>query len=254
MQTDLNNKAHLSIMKINQFFSASGLFIAPVFIWLKINRIASSSFVNLHFELHKNFLLTLLIWICLIPLVNASYWLNKQIHFPDFLLPVEVFLRDYELKAEVIIQAFLSDKSILAFIGNIIIMAILPALGEELFFRVFIQRFIISKTGKIFLSIALTAFLFSILHMQFSGILPRFVLGFALGLIYVKTQNIWYPLVFHLLNNSIAIIATTYFSKEHTTLEQFGITSSTVILLLPILWALYYLFRQFTNEELEKIP
>ena len=94
------------------------------------------------------------------------------------------------------------------------LIAILPALGEELFFRGIVQRIFISWTKNPLLGIIIGAFLFSFMHLQFYGFIPRFYLGIIFGLIYFWSGSIWLPILAHFLNNAAAVIILFIYGHE----------------------------------------
>ena len=82
-----------------------------------------------------------------------------------------------ENNAKEITIAFLKMENIIDLVLNLFLIAIIPAVGEELFFRGVLQKLFIKWTTKKHFSILITAFLFSAIHMQFFGFFPRFILG-----------------------------------------------------------------------------
>jgi len=86
---------------------------------------------------------------------------------------------------------------------NLGLMALLPAFAEELSFRGTLQQIL----GNKHLAIWLTAIVFSAIHMQFYGFIPRMLMGAMFGYIFVWTGSLWVPIVMHFTNNSLAVIA-----------------------------------------------
>ena len=82
---------------------------------------------------------------------------------------------------------------------NILLLCVLAAIGEELFFRGVCQDIISYWTNKPYFSIVITAVLFSIMHFQFYGFIPRFVMGLFLGLIMYWSRSIWLVALIHFL-------------------------------------------------------
>ena len=90
---------------------------------------------------------------------------------------------------------------------NIVAVALIPALVEELFFRGALQKTIKNWSGHAVISIVITAIIFSAFHFSYFGFLSRMALGILLGLIYEYTKTIWLPALLHFINNGIAVIA-----------------------------------------------
>lgn len=112
----------------------------------------------------------------------------------------------FELDAEKITKAFFSSNSMSSILTNLLMIVIIPAIGEEIFFRGLIQRYFISITKKQFWGIITSAFFFSFFHFQFQGFIPRFALGVLFGYMYVWSGSIWLPIIAHFTNNAIVSI------------------------------------------------
>ena len=91
------------------------------------------------------------------------------------------------------------------YIFTIIILALTPALFEELFFRGCLQQIMISITKKPFWGIFITSVLFSAVHISFYGFLSRLFLGLMLGYIFYFSKNVWLNTLVHFLNNAFAV-------------------------------------------------
>lgn len=101
---------------------------------------------------------------------------------------------------------YFDDKSVFALFRNLILMAFIPALCEELFFRGVIQRFIYSSTRRLWLSLIFTGVFFSILHSSVVNFLPIVLAAVILGLIYHYTKNLWWSILTHFIYNGIQIV------------------------------------------------
>ncbi len=137
-------------------------------------------------------------WVVL-PMVNASGALNA-------LVPLPASALEAEASARALTETFLSDASLMGLAVNLLVMAVLPALGEELLFRGALQPLLLRWTSRPHLSIWITAILFSALHMQFAGFLPRLLLGALLGYAAWLGKSLWLPMLIHGLNNATAVL------------------------------------------------
>ncbi|MEE9438071.1 MAG: CPBP family intramembrane glutamic endopeptidase [Saprospiraceae bacterium] len=102
---------------------------------------------------------------------------------------------------------------------NILIIAVLPAIGEELLFRGVIQNELVKKITNPHVAIGITAFIFSAIHLQVLGFIPKFILGLILGYSYYWTKSIWYPILLHFFNNGLQTVLL-YFSGDQLDLES----------------------------------
>jgi membrane protease YdiL (CAAX protease family) len=233
---DINGtNPNIPALKFYQAIYSTGMFIIPPFIiayflsfnvraYLQINQFARlSSFVQAFF----------LVLISL-PLINMMGELNSQIHFPDFLKDVENWMKSSEEHAALVTQKFLKMDNIGDLLVNLILVAVIPALGEELLFRGVLQKQLSKWTGNIHWGIFISAALFSALHMQFFGFFPRLFLGVLFGYLLVWTGSLWVPILAHFVNNGIAVTASYSMGKGQLPENADSIGSSNMMWELSI--------------------
>jgi membrane protease YdiL (CAAX protease family) len=104
-------------------------------------------------------------------------------------------------------------KTTFQFITSLVLLALLPALFEEIFFRGALQPIMVKLTRNAFWGILLTSVLFSIAHGSYYGFLPRAFLGFMLGFVFYYGKNIWLNISIHFLNNAVALAQLYSLSK-----------------------------------------
>lgn len=137
------------------------------------------------------------LYVVAMPLVEFSYYINQFI-------PVNAFAKESAL-SQALLQQMTLQEGTMAKLGNILVLCVLPAIGEELVFRFGIQNKILgdTKLGTAG-AIIVTSLIFSFIHFELEAFLPRFVLSIILGLAYVYSRTILVPITFHLLNNYLA--------------------------------------------------
>lgn len=140
-----------------------------------------------------------------LPAVNWLKSLNDLVVLPHFMSGVELWMQQMEHQSEVLTDKFLSVSSYSGLALNLLVMAAIPALGEELFFRGILQTVLGEKLNR-HLAVWITAFIFSAIHLQFYGFLPRFLLGAALGYLFLFSGSIWASIVAHFINNALAVL------------------------------------------------
>jgi membrane protease YdiL (CAAX protease family) len=101
-----------------------------------------------------------------------------------------------------------------------LMLAIIPALGEELIFRACFQKVLGRWTGNYHLAIWLSAIIFSSIHFQFYGFFPRMFLGALFGYLLVWSGSIWLPILAHFLNNGMAVVGAYVLQQEGKNLDQ----------------------------------
>lgn len=140
-----------------------------------------------------------------LPAVNWLKSLNDMVVLPHFMSGLELWMQQMEHQSELLTEKFLSVSSYSALALNLLVMAAIPALGEELFFRGILQTVLGEKFNR-HLAVWITAFIFSAIHLQFYGFLPRFLLGAALGYLFLFSGSIWASIVAHFINNALAVV------------------------------------------------
>ena len=140
-----------------------------------------------------------------LPAVNWLKSLNDLVVLPHFMSGMELWMQQMENQSEVLTDKFLSVSSYSGLALNLLVMAAIPALGEELFFRGILQTVLGEKLNR-HLAVWITAFIFSAIHLQFYGFLPRFLLGAALGYLFLFSGSIWASIVAHFINNALAVL------------------------------------------------
>lgn len=105
-------------------------------------------------------------------------------------------------------------KSAKDYIITLFIIALLPALFEEMLFRGALQPVFINITKNAFVGILITSILFSAIHMSFYGFLPRLALGLIIGYIFYFSKNLWLSSLTHFLYNAFGVTQIYMLSKK----------------------------------------
>ncbi len=207
-------------LKLLQFLQTLGVFLLPCFIVAYLW--SDKPLQYLHFTTTPKWqivLLTIAMMIIALPAINLlGYW-NQQLTLPEFLRPLEELMKQQEETAARLTERFICADNFGILIINILLMAFLPAFSEELFFRGILMKFfmriqdarsnnkdsnIISR--RIHLAIWITAIIFSFIHFQFYGFVPRMLMGAFFGYLLVWSGSIWLPMIAHFTNNAMAVI------------------------------------------------
>ena len=144
------------------------------------------------------------------PLIaNLIHW-NEAYTFPPTLADLEHKLRVMQTSAEQISNAFVKADGMGELLINMFIVALVPAVCEEFFFRGALMRFLMLCIKNKHISVWITAFVFSMMHGEFFGLIPRMALGVFLGYIALYSGSIWSAVVAHFLNNGLALLSIYY--------------------------------------------
>lgn len=204
---NLDNQASVSILKFNQLFSSLGLFLFPAIYFAYLTNHSPAKAFQLKTPSHIGWIfLVILIILLAIPMVSFLHELNQKMSFPAFLADVEAYLKEKESLAAEMTKVLLHMNGFWDVLYTLILIAVLPAIGEELLFRGALQNEIKRSMKNIHIAVWLTAAIFSFIHFQFYGFLPRLILGAVLGYIYVYSNNLWLPIIGHFVNNAFGVL------------------------------------------------
>ena len=145
----------------------------------------------------------ILVMIMALPGINLLADWNSRMSLPDWLKPLEDLMRQQEEAAQALTERFLQGKGIGMLLINVGLLALLPAAAEELTFRGMLQKLIPNKHVAIWV----VAIIFSAIHFQFYGFVPRMLLGAMFGYMLVWTGSLWIPMTMHFVNNAVTVVA-----------------------------------------------
>lgn len=245
----------LNALKFIQLFSSFGAFLVPALIFGYSKRPGEDYLRIRKSSKFTLFVSAILIMIASTPLIAITYEWNSNIHFTGFMKPLENYFRSAEDKATVLTHLFLLMPHATDLIYNIILIALIPAFAEELLFRGCIQQVLMEKTKRIHLSVWITAAIFSFVHFQFLGFIPRMLLGAMLGYLFAYSGSIWVSFAAHFFNNGSQVVASYFFQHGKTGYDiesNENIPVVYVLISLPILFAvLYFIYknRNILKEE-----
>ena len=198
---------NISFLRYFQVLQGLGLFVFPAFVtaWFVSGRPFRFLGFSGGFSFKSGFLLLLGV-ISAIPMVNYISEFNAGISLPEQWSAIEAWMLAKEEMAAGITNMFVNTDSVAILFLNLVMIALIPAVGEELIFRGVAQRILGDWTDNKHLAVWITAFVFSAIHMQFFGFIPRLLLGVLLGYIYAYSGNIWYAIWAHFVNNGFAVV------------------------------------------------
>ena len=242
-------------LKLFQLFSAIGLFIVPPILYGLFTSKKPIQKLSLE-KLNKpvGYLLILLLMVISTPFISWVIEINASMSLPDCMSGIEEWMRSSERQAESLTKAFLTFNGVGSLFYILVIVAIVPAIGEELLFRGVLQKIFISWTKNPHVGIWITAILFSALHMQFFGFFPRLLLGLMFGYIFLWSKSLWLPILGHFINNG-SVVFISYFYPEsikNADVTIFGDSQSSTILYIAsfiISAAIFYLIRKVNNQN-----
>jgi membrane protease YdiL (CAAX protease family) len=213
------DKTATSSLKWLQCIQTLSLFLLPAllcawwwdddhrpFRWLRMDRMISWRVVGL----------AALVMVCAIPGINLLADLNNRIVLPECFSSLEQSFRQMEEEAALLTERFMQADNVWVMMINMGLMAVLPALAEEMSFRGVLQQLL---GGRTHVAIWLTAVIFSAIHMQFYGFIPRMLMGALFGYVFVWTGSLWVPIVMHFVNNGMAVLVYYILSSKGVSID-----------------------------------
>lgn len=230
-------------------------FVVTAYIWKKfIEKDAFSSF----FKVGENNNLLIIglgaaITMLSNPLNSVFISLNKDLVLPAGFESIENKMKAMEQSAEVLVKFLTDFQTPIEMLMAVVVMGALTGIGEEVFFRGALQ----SKLNVVFknphIAIWVASFIFSFVHFQFYGFVPRMLLAALFGYMYYWSGNLWVPIVAHAVNNGSTVLAL-YFTKD----SDFGkeLVESNEMMPLPAVLisaiatiGLLYYFHKITKHD-----
>ncbi|MFM8432844.1 MAG: lysostaphin resistance A-like protein [Bacteroidota bacterium] len=256
LASDYSDPTGIAIAKVLQSMMSLGFFIIPPFVLAFLFNGEIKSYLLLENPADKQaFLAVIGLVILLLPLVNALGEFNNQLKLPESMAGIEKLMREKEDQLALLTKAFLRMPGVSDLLLNIVVVALLPAIGEELVFRGVLQRLFNELVRNRHAAVILTAFVFSAIHMQFYGFLPRFVLGLLLGYLTVWSGSLWLSVTAHFVNNAGAVLMSFLFEHGYSSVnpDEYGTSSSDflMVMLSIVLGAalLFWIRRKVLNES-----
>jgi membrane protease YdiL (CAAX protease family) len=149
----------------------------------------------------------------MIALSPIAEW-NANVDFPDFMSGFEQWARNSEDRNEQLTKTLTAFTSVGDMLLALLVIAILPAIGEEVVFRGLMQNELFRATKNPHIAIWVAAFIFSAIHFQFFGFVPRLLLGALFGYLYLWSGNLWIPILAHFFNNGLQIVAMYFVNNK----------------------------------------
>ena len=203
-----NAPAFIRGLQVVQFIS---LFLLPSFLCAYLFSENSRKFLGLKPPTHVLYWITgIAIMLLALPLANFLGVLNQQLPLPK---SIDDWMKTTEAEAAKATFALLSHHTVKDLCLNLVFVAGLAAVGEELLFRGMVQRVLIKAFKSPWAGIIISAILFSAIHMQFLGFLPRLLLGVLLGAIYWYSGSLYAAMLAHFIYDAF-VITVAFFMPE----------------------------------------
>ncbi|WP_411274099.1 CPBP family intramembrane glutamic endopeptidase [Daejeonella sp.] len=220
LNASTGSASSIEVIKLLQLFISTGMFIVPALFFARLESQNWTAYLRLKEFPSVLILITLLIMISSGPMLELSAELNRNMNLPYFLRDLEQWMLIKELEMSEMTKQLLTMNTPGVLIFNIFMLAIIPAVGEELIFRGCLQKIFAKWTGNKHVAIWVTAIIFSAIHVQFYGFLPRMLLGALFGYLLVWSRTIWIPILSHFINNAVAVITAFVYQQKGISLDK----------------------------------
>jgi len=234
LSPELGRRLFRHIAAIHQIFS----FLLPsCFFWFILKRNKVIDYFHLRQgPLPKVLIFSFLLLFLSFPLVNLSAWFNQLFSLPDWASNVEA-------DTAAMISTVLAVNSPIEWLLNLLVIAAIPAVGEELFFRGIVQTKLVGYFNNPHLAIWLGATFFSVYHLQFEGLFPRILLGAVLGYLYYWSINLWIPIILHFFNNALIVSAPYFGASDAMISPEPTMSTGMIIAAAGALFVGYFLIK-----------
>lgn len=233
------------------------LFPACVCVFLFQPKFKEYLCINKSIDLKTLFLCLILI-VTIQPLVSFTAYYNDMLKLPESLSGLEQQMRAMEDGAKKTMEMLLTTDSVSILFLNILIIAVGAGVTEEFFFRGAMQQMIKKICVNKHVAIWITAFIFSAIHFQFYGFVPRMLLGALLGYMFVWSGNLWIPIIVHTVNNAMSTLIFHFYygTPTYQKAESFGTGGTwwlTVVSIVVSGFVIFLLAKDYKEHKPEDV-
>lgn len=201
----------------------------------------------------RQVILGILLLIVSTPLMSWVIKMNAEFHLPESMASLEEALRAMEDNASHTVEAMLGADTPAGLIVNILIIGVLAGFSEELFFRGSLQRILATANLSPHAAIWISAFVFSALHLQFFGFIPRVLLGAAFGYLLWWSGSVWLPVIVHTLNNTLYVILYSVTGSGEPDLGSAGVSWVGVVISIAFTAATLFTLSRSGKREIKTL-
>ena len=166
-------------------------------------------------------IIVLVVYCVSLPGMNWLVRINEEMSLPSWMSGIEQIMRAAEDRAAAVTKQLLDIHTVGRLLAVTLVVGFMAGLSEEMLFRGAMLRTMQDSHLNKHAVVWLVAFIFSAIHFQFYGFLPRLILGAWLGYLLVWTRSLWVPIIAHTLNNS-TVVVMSYLANKGVVAENFG--------------------------------
>jgi uncharacterized protein len=201
------------------------IFLAPPLIFSYLTHPQPKEYLGLSKPGKKiQWILVILIMLGAIPLLQMIEGLISQINFG-------ATIKAEQAANDNMMNAFLNIPTFAAFLKALLVLAIIPAIGEEMFFRGILLRFVKKYTRTMAFPIIITAAVFAYAHTNVYGFVSIFLAGVLLAVIYNLTGSLWCSILAHVFFNGFQVILS-YLGHNSPAVKAFNESNNVSVYLV----------------------
>lgn len=190
----------------------------------------------------------------IVGIMFMGLYVSEMLGAVNELIPIsktaEGYFKALEKEYNEEMMAIASMKSVQDYIVSLVMIALLPAIFEEMLFRGALQPVMINISKNVFIGIFLTSFLFSAIHISYYGFLPRLALGLMIGYVFYYSKNLWLASITHFLYNAFGVSQMYALSmRGELTPEAMSANNTPLIYGLLAAVSVFIIFRYFKKES-----
>jgi len=203
MTEELMNPKYRSALLVIQSVSSIFTFLFPAL----VTALIVSKHPKRHLGFTSSFNIKAVVFVFLV--MGSAIILGGLLGELNKAIPISQSLKAHfdalEKQYEDAIRSILIFRNTGDYLISLLVIAVIPAVVEEVLFRGSMQQILIRWFKYPLLGILITSFIFSAIHFSWYGFLPRMALGIVLGYIFYATRNVWYSILAHFFNNGLTV-------------------------------------------------
>jgi len=238
-------------MLVVQFFA---LYIIPVFLFARFCDPKPTQYLGLTSAKPVYFIFGIIVLLVALPFVDWTGIFNHDL-IPET-TSIGKWMKASEESAAKQIGFMLKRNTVQDLLLNLVLVAVFAGIGEELFFRGVLQRLFIKLFKNPWVGILVTAFIFSAIHLQFYGFIPRFILGILLGLLYWYSGSLWPAIIAHFIYDAFAVVMIWFnpaLAEEDSVAVSFGNKTLLAAMSLALIIVIVILMKKRSTNSYEAV-
>lgn len=243
----------LNSLRFMQISSQIFTFVLPPILYAMLIKENPKESLGIKNVSYHWFIIGFVMMYAILPLNNVFAEWNAGLKLPESMSRIEELIKEMYESSAVVLEKLVNVNTFGGFVINLIMIAGLAALGEELLFRSIIQTSLIKTCKNAHVGIIIASAIFSFIHFDFYAFIPRLVLGMLLGYMFYYSRSIWVSMFMHFVNNATAVVIyyLNNIGVTNVDVETFGQTQLLPLLIsIALMAVLFWLaIRRMRNEE-----